>query len=169
MAARRSLDHDQPRARPLTSIPRAAVTVARLSMYVNAYGIDVPGIPATRRVTMAHRRTRVGVVVPSWQRGGARSRAGVQPRSGPWQPGSRRHRRKGRVISGREVSRREVLRGVAVAAGAVSVAPLWHGGAAQAATDAYQRNVQLVPGGNGVIYAVQADGALLWFQHTGWR
>jgi N,N-dimethylformamidase len=34
--------------------------------------------------------------------------------------------------------------------------------------DSNQRFLSFVPGGNGVLYAIQADGALLWYQHTGW-
>ena len=34
--------------------------------------------------------------------------------------------------------------------------------------DAKQRFIALVPGGNGVIFAIQADGSLLWYQNTGW-
>jgi hypothetical protein len=32
-----------------------------------------------------------------------------------------------------------------------------------------QRFIQLVPGGNGIIYAIQADGTMLWYRHTGWQ
>lgn len=35
--------------------------------------------------------------------------------------------------------------------------------------DPLQRFTQLVPGGNGIIYGVQADGNLMWFRHTGWQ
>jgi N,N-dimethylformamidase len=35
--------------------------------------------------------------------------------------------------------------------------------------DPLQRFIQLVPGGNGIIYGVQADGNLMWFRHTGWQ
>lgn len=34
--------------------------------------------------------------------------------------------------------------------------------------DPNQRFISLVPGGNGIIYGVQADGALVRYQHTGW-
>lgn len=34
--------------------------------------------------------------------------------------------------------------------------------------DANQRFISFVPGGNGILYAIQADGALLWYNHTGW-
>lgn len=34
--------------------------------------------------------------------------------------------------------------------------------------DPNQRFLQFVPGGNGVLYAIQSDGALLWYQHTGY-
>ena len=36
------------------------------------------------------------------------------------------------------------------------------------AFDLNQRFIALVPGGNGVIFAIQADGALFWYQNTGW-
>ncbi|HCT75970.1 MAG TPA: hypothetical protein DGT23_05125 [Micromonosporaceae bacterium] len=35
--------------------------------------------------------------------------------------------------------------------------------------DPEQRYVQVVPGGNGIIYAVQANGALVWLRHLGWQ
>jgi N,N-dimethylformamidase len=34
--------------------------------------------------------------------------------------------------------------------------------------DPTQRFLSLVPGGNGIIYAIQSDGALLWYNNTGW-
>ncbi len=34
--------------------------------------------------------------------------------------------------------------------------------------DPAQRFVRLVPGGSGILYAIQADGALVWYNHTGW-
>jgi hypothetical protein len=34
--------------------------------------------------------------------------------------------------------------------------------------DSNQRFLSLVPGGNGVFYAVQADGQLIWYRHSGW-
>jgi N,N-dimethylformamidase len=36
------------------------------------------------------------------------------------------------------------------------------------AYDSTQRFVRLIAGGAGVIYAVQADGVLLWYRHAGW-
>lgn len=36
------------------------------------------------------------------------------------------------------------------------------------AFDPNQRFIALIPGGNGVIFAIQADGALFWYQNTGW-
>jgi hypothetical protein len=36
------------------------------------------------------------------------------------------------------------------------------------AIDPDQRFISLVPGGSGVIFAIQADGALFWYQNTGW-
>lgn len=43
-----------------------------------------------------------------------------------------------------------------------------HAAPAIATVDSAQRFVRLVPGGNGIIYAIQADGALIWYNHTGW-
>lgn len=34
--------------------------------------------------------------------------------------------------------------------------------------DPKQRFLSIVPGGNGILYAIQADGQLLWYCHTGW-
>src|SRR4051794_15067291 len=34
--------------------------------------------------------------------------------------------------------------------------------------DSNQRFVQFVGGGNGAIYAIQADGVLYWYRHSGW-
>lgn len=36
------------------------------------------------------------------------------------------------------------------------------------AYDPQQRFLNLVPGGNGIIYAIQADGKLYWYRHTNW-
>ncbi|TPQ18275.1 N,N-dimethylformamidase beta subunit family domain-containing protein [Streptomyces sporangiiformans] len=36
------------------------------------------------------------------------------------------------------------------------------------AYDPQQRFLQLVPGGNGIIYAIQSDGNLYWYRNTGW-
>lgn len=65
--------------------------------------------------------------------------------------------------------RRQVLQGAALLAGA----GLLGGGsltasAAEAAFDPRQRFLKLIPAGNGVIYALQADGTLLYYRHTGW-
>ena len=73
-----------------------------------------------------------------------------------------------------DVSRRTVLRGVAGVTGGLAI-----GGAAGVAAapsaaarapgyDPEQRFTALVPGGDGVIYGVQADGALVFFRHAGW-
>jgi N,N-dimethylformamidase beta subunit-like, C-terminal/Tachylectin len=35
--------------------------------------------------------------------------------------------------------------------------------------DPEQRFVRLVPGGDGVLYGLQANGQLVWLRHTGWR
>jgi hypothetical protein len=37
------------------------------------------------------------------------------------------------------------------------------------AFDPNQRFVGFVPGGNGILYAIQADGALYWYRHLGWQ
>ena len=37
------------------------------------------------------------------------------------------------------------------------------------AFDPAQRFLDLVPGGQGIFYAVQADGVLLWYRHLGWQ
>jgi hypothetical protein len=37
------------------------------------------------------------------------------------------------------------------------------------AYDPNQRFLDLVPGGQGIFYAVQADGVLLWYRHLGWQ
>ncbi|TPQ18263.1 N,N-dimethylformamidase beta subunit family domain-containing protein [Streptomyces sporangiiformans] len=36
------------------------------------------------------------------------------------------------------------------------------------AYDPEQRFLQLVPGGNGIIYGIQSDGNLYWYRHRGW-
>src|SRR5438067_8653033 len=82
--------------------------------------------------------------------------------------------------SGLPMHRRRFLRGAAVVAGAALVPTLGsslagRAGAAAATrpsvasgVDPVQRFVQLVPGGNGILYAVQSDGALYWYRHAGW-
>jgi len=35
--------------------------------------------------------------------------------------------------------------------------------------DPNQRFLRLVPGGNGILYAIQADGTLYWYRHLGWQ
>lgn len=49
----------------------------------------------------------------------------------------------------------------------VTIAPA--AAAAAAAYDSVQRFVQLLPGGNGVTYCIQADGGLVWYRNTGWQ
>jgi N,N-dimethylformamidase len=51
--------------------------------------------------------------------------------------------------------------------GTVTIAPA--PAAAAAAYDSVQRFVQLVPGVNGAIYCIQADGGLVWYRNTGWQ
>src|SRR5262245_57907891 len=70
----------------------------------------------------------------------------------------------------RPVSRRRVLQGAAVVAGAATL-PLRMASAAAAAnldSDPAQRFIALVPGGDGAIFAVQSNGDLDWYRHTGW-
>jgi N,N-dimethylformamidase len=66
------------------------------------------------------------------------------------------------------VTRRTLLRGAQVAAGAAMLTPVL-GGTASAAgptVDPVQRFVRLVPGGYGLIYGIQADGALMLYRHN---
>lgn len=64
----------------------------------------------------------------------------------------------------RTFARRTVLKGTAAALALVAAN---QGTAQAAAEDPEQRLLQLVPGGNGVIYALYADGRLKWFKHNG--
>lgn len=69
------------------------------------------------------------------------------------------------------VTRRAVLQtGAALGAAAAFLQLGGHPtpAAAQTGYDPRQRFVHLVGGGSGVIYAVQADGQLLWYRHLGW-
>ena len=71
----------------------------------------------------------------------------------------------------RDVSRRDALRGAAVLtlAAALTVGPST--GQARAIAvgfDPQQRFLQFAGGGDGQIFAVQADGSLLWYRHLGW-
>jgi N,N-dimethylformamidase len=68
---------------------------------------------------------------------------------------------------GPSLRRRRFLQAAAVTAAAAAVpASLLGVASAEAATDPLQKFIQLVPGGNGIIYAIQADGTLLWYRHT---
>ncbi len=67
----------------------------------------------------------------------------------------------------RAVARRTVLKGTAAALAGVALAGTVRGTAQAAAEDPEQRLLQLVPGGDGVIYALYADGRLKWFKHLG--
>jgi N,N-dimethylformamidase len=72
----------------------------------------------------------------------------------------------------RILGRRRFLQAAAVSAAAAAVPASLIGAAPASAATSYdplQRFIHLVPGGNGIIYAVQADGSLLWFRHTGWQ
>ncbi|MFG2059050.1 N,N-dimethylformamidase beta subunit family domain-containing protein [Micromonospora sp. NPDC048930] len=75
----------------------------------------------------------------------------------------------------RQITRRGVLRSGSVLAVTATAAPAVLAidpAPAEAATPSYdpeQRFIQLVGGGNGVIYAIQADGSLLWYRHSGWQ
>lgn len=67
------------------------------------------------------------------------------------------------------IGRRTVLGGgLALSAIPLLQLPLAQTAQAQATYDYRQRFVQLVGGGNGTIYAVQADGRLLWYRNKGW-
>ncbi|HEX6920735.1 MAG TPA: N,N-dimethylformamidase beta subunit family domain-containing protein, partial [Actinomycetes bacterium] len=67
----------------------------------------------------------------------------------------------------RGISRRTVLGGGLVL-GAAKLLHLPQAAYAQVTYDPRQRFVRLVGGGNGTIYAVQADGRLLWYRNMGW-
>src|SRR5215469_10898621 len=67
------------------------------------------------------------------------------------------------------LARRRFLQASAVTAAAVAVPAALLGATPAAAAGTYdplQRFIQLVPGGNGIIYAIQADGTLVWYRHT---
>lgn len=75
------------------------------------------------------------------------------------------------------LTRRTVLKAGAAGAAVGAIAPavagttLGVGVASAAAADGFdfrQRFIKMVGGGNGVIYAIQADGRLLWYRHAGW-
>ncbi|SCL68545.1 Tachylectin [Micromonospora citrea] len=74
----------------------------------------------------------------------------------------------------RRITRRRVLASggalaAATAAPSVLAASAEPARAADPTYDPEQRFIQLVPGGNGVIFAIQADGALIWYRHWGWQ
>lgn len=56
-----------------------------------------------------------------------------------------------------------------VGAKAVAVHPYPLKLASAAKVDPRQRFLRMFSGGNGIIYAIRSDGALLWFRHSGWR
>jgi N,N-dimethylformamidase len=65
--------------------------------------------------------------------------------------------------------RRHFLQAAAVTAAAVAAPASLLGASPAMAAGTYdplQRFIQLLPGGSGIIYAIQADGTLLWFRHT---
>lgn len=72
---------------------------------------------------------------------------------------------------GAPVTRRRLFQGAAAVAATLTI-PMAVSGVAHADTaptyDIKQRFVQLIAGGNGVIYGRQADGVLTWYRHTGW-
>jgi N,N-dimethylformamidase len=72
---------------------------------------------------------------------------------------------------GSALTRRSFLQATAATTAAATVSSLLAASPAdaQASYDPQQRFVSLVPGGNGIIYARQADGTLLWYRHTGWQ
>lgn len=67
-------------------------------------------------------------------------------------------------------SRRQVLIGasVGIAAAMLPMSTKSSATAPVVAYDSLQRFIRLMPGGNGVIYAVQSDGALQWYRNVGW-
>jgi N,N-dimethylformamidase len=68
----------------------------------------------------------------------------------------------------RTIARRTVLKGTAAALAGAALAAGGHGIAHAAAEDPEQRLLQIVPGGDGVMYTLYADGRLKWFKHLGW-
>jgi hypothetical protein len=81
-----------------------------------------------------------------------------------------------RALHGNPVTRRRLFQGAAAVAATLTI-PMAVSNAAHAGTaspsdiapfDTQQRFVQLIAGGNGVIYGRQADGNLIWYRHTGW-
>ncbi|MFE0028211.1 N,N-dimethylformamidase beta subunit family domain-containing protein [Amycolatopsis sp. NPDC059021] len=70
-----------------------------------------------------------------------------------------------------EWNRRRILQGAAVVGGA-ALLPAVTGPLSPARAigqDREQSQTQMVPGGNGIIYSLQADGRLKWFRHLGWQ
>ena len=78
------------------------------------------------------------------------------------------------VDGGPTLSRRTVLQAgaaIGVAAPMIGGTTLGIGASSAAAIDGIdprQKFIRLIGGGNGVIYAIQADGRLLWYRHAGW-
>jgi N,N-dimethylformamidase len=73
---------------------------------------------------------------------------------------------RGPLLSRRTVLQAGAALGVAATVGefALTAEPV----SAAAGYDPRQRFTRLVGGGNGVIYAIQADGGLYWYRHAGW-
>ncbi|MER5335533.1 N,N-dimethylformamidase beta subunit family domain-containing protein [Micromonospora sp. NPDC002717] len=74
----------------------------------------------------------------------------------------------------RRITRRRVLASGGALAAATATPSVLAAPAAPARADGpgydpEQRFIQLVGGGNGVIFAIQADGSLLWYRHWGWQ
>jgi N,N-dimethylformamidase len=69
------------------------------------------------------------------------------------------------------IKRRRFLQVAAATTAGAAVPALLSAPAASASQsyDPLQRFISLVPGGNGIIYAIQADGALFWYRHVGWQ
>ena len=65
-------------------------------------------------------------------------------------------------------TRRQVLAGAGVGIAAAMLPAPTRAAATAAPYDPSQRFIRLMPGGNGVIYGLQSDGALLWHRHEGW-
>src|SRR5271165_6616201 len=73
------------------------------------------------------------------------------------------------AVDARAVMERRTLQAAQAAAQVAPAGAMIAAAAALPAYDPVQRFVRLVPGGNGIIYGIQADGALMWYRHTTWQ
>lgn len=73
------------------------------------------------------------------------------------------------AVDARTVMERRILQAAQAAAQVAPAGAMIAAAAAPPAYDPVQRFVRLVPGGNGIIYGIQADGALMWYRHTTWQ